>query len=212
MCCSPYRIILDEVDEIQHLFMVPGHTKNLLGGRFGIAKKRCRSLTAYSRKELLDALNELENDTYEWVTIQDMLGWKSVLQKFFQPSLPHISGYFSFHFSRDWPGKVKCKRRENDEGVLVDLLQPCYESVAHPSLFSQLPDVVETGVKERALPQLSQRGLSQRAYNMLQNKIKPLIPPQYREELCGADIPVCREETEERDVPSGGNISLLFDE
>lgn len=116
---------MDEVDEIQHLFMVPGHTKNLLDGRFGVAKKRCRSLTAYSRKELLDALNELENDTYEWVTIQDMLGWKSVLQKFFQPSLPHISGYFSFHFQGlAWQGEMQAqgKRRRRPSGPAATLL------------------------------------------------------------------------------------------
>ena len=51
------RILLGEVEEIHHRFMVPGHTKSLLDGRFGVIKNKCKRLTAYSPRELVDALN-----------------------------------------------------------------------------------------------------------------------------------------------------------
>lgn len=188
------RILLGEVEDIQHLFMVPGHTKNLLDGRFGVAKHRCRDVTAYSSQELLDALNELENDTFEWVTIADMLHWKSVLGKFFVRRLPDISTFHSFHFSSQWPGKVECRRREGDPPVMEELLLPEYRARAHPDEFPHLPDVEQSGVKDRRMDPLRQCGLSQRAYNTLRKSVLPLIPPQYREELCGRNIPVHREE------------------
>lgn len=187
------RILLGEVLEIKHLFMVPGHTMNLLDGRFGVIKKKCQDLTAYSRQQLLDALNALDHDRVEWVTIDDMLRWKSVLENFFVDKIPHISKYHSFHFSCLWPGKVKCKRREHDEPVIIDMLQPQYWDTCMPSQFQRHPDVIQFRLSERDIPPLEQLGMSRRAYKTLQDMVRPLIPAEYREELCPEGIPLRRD-------------------
>lgn len=186
------RILLGEVEEIHHRFMVPGHTKNLLDGRFGVIKNKCKRLTAYSPRELVDALNELEQDRVEWVTIQNMFRWKDLLGQFFIPSFPNISYYHNFLFSSEWPGQVHCWRREGGVPVMVDLLRPEYRTSSQPQLFSRLPEVQASGLKDRRLPLMEQRGMSRMAYDTLRNMIKPLIPPEYHEELCPEGIPLLR--------------------
>lgn len=186
------RVLLGEVDEIHHRFMVPGHTKNLLDGRFGVIKNKCKNITAYSPRELVNALNELEQDTVEWVTIQDMFCWKDVLAPFFVTSFPNISYYHTFHFSSDWPGKVQCWRRAEGVPVTVDLLRPEFRAACQARRFVGLAEVQASGIIERRLPLLKQRGMSRMAYNTLHNMIKPLIPEEYREELCPEGIPLLR--------------------
>lgn len=76
--------------------------------------------------------------------------------------------------------------------MTVDLLRPEFRAACQARRFVGLAEVQASGIIERRLPLLKQRGMSRMAYNTLHNMIKPLIPEEYREELCPEGIPLLR--------------------
>jgi hypothetical protein len=167
---------LNYFEEVEFIFYVRGHTKNVCDRMFNLLKKRFHKSQVFSLEKLSLLLNEIENVHYHHVDAAVFYNYQMLLGRFYLgiPSGAIKKNHF-FWAQQNKPTTMHRLSFFNDVDGEVQSFDHCISMADHSSeLVSSLQNKV----------QLSPPGLKPIKQVELWKKWGPLIPEDERDALC----------------------------
>ena len=158
--------------------MIAGHTKSRVDGSFGMIKKKYRKSTIYYKEDFVRVVEESSSAGLNKVQCYDegkgfqYLDFK-VLEKYFG-KLPNIGKHHHFLFESSNLGVVKVKEFVDSEWEKFDLLKVDGR---------EREEVIEE-IRNLTFHTLKPEPLSLKRQEYLYKEIRPLLPEEFREEVC----------------------------
>ena len=118
-----WRVLVGLEADIKLSFMVVGHTRCAVDGGFGVVKKKFRSSDTDTASQLVDLVNSSGLRNTATLCDWQWRSWDSFFMNDFK-RVVGITSYQHFHFSSEFPGKVKLSKTHcSDEVTTLQLVK-----------------------------------------------------------------------------------------
>ena len=111
-----WRVLVGLEADIKLSFMVVGHTRCAVDGGFGVVKKKFRSSDTDTASQLVDLVNSSGLRNTATLCDWQWRFWDSFFMNDFK-RVVGITSYQHFHFSSEFPGKVKMSKTHCSDKV-----------------------------------------------------------------------------------------------